>query len=167
MADEVLLLQRRSDLFQNLLISVNTIKTVHLSDHCYLGKKAYKQTFINPFYLHFVLSSWNNSNYMCCQQDSIPRPVTLDALELQELLYWSQKNVIKPLPLCGQGVKTGTIQCINKAVGHAAHRWNRFDQHKWILFCSTPSDNLPAVAHMDLPSYLFIYQVGSTYQTSP
>jgi len=61
---------------------------------------------------------------MWCQQGSVPRPVTLDALELQELLYGQHsKTVIKPLPLCGQGIKTGTTHCINKAVGHAAHRW--------------------------------------------
>lgn len=75
-------------MFQNLLISVNTVKTISLSDHHYPGKKAYKQKFINLVYLHDVLSSGNKSGSMCCQQDSVPRPVALDALELQQLLYW-------------------------------------------------------------------------------
>lgn len=43
-------------MFQNLLISVNTIKTTSFSDQHHLGKKAYKQKFINPVYLRDVLS---------------------------------------------------------------------------------------------------------------
>lgn len=86
--NEFLLLQRSTDLFQNLLISVNTVKTISLSDHHCPGKKACKQKFINLVYLHDVLSSGNKSGSMCCQQDSVPRPVALNALELQQLLYW-------------------------------------------------------------------------------